>query len=69
MGKILTNEERNVLNAMKGRKYLKQAINKIAIDINIDKEKLRKILISLKDKGYLYNRTGKDGALKWIVKR
>ena len=64
----LTNEEKNVLSAMKVRKHWKQAINKIAIDIGMDKEKLREILMSLKDKGYLVNRQGKDGALKWIVR-
>ena len=65
----LTNEEKNVLSAMKVRKHWKQAINKIAKDTGMDKEKLREILISLKDKGYLINRLGKDGAQKWVVQR
>lgn len=65
----LTSTESFVLNAMKRRKHRKQAINKIAIETKMEKEDLRKVLKSLKAKGYLYNEKGKDGALKWVMKR
>ncbi len=64
----VTQKERFVLYVMRNRKHYKQAINKIAKDVIMEKEELRKILISLKDKGYLTNINGADGTLKWIVR-
>lgn len=64
----MTHEERFVLYVMKNRKNRMQAISKIAKTVIMDKEELRKILISLKDKDYLYNQIGRDKNLKWIVK-
>ena len=67
MGKV-TQKERFVLYVMRNRKYYKQAINKIAKDVIMEKEELRKILISLREKGYLGNIKGADGTLKWVVR-
>ncbi len=65
----VTQNERFVLYVMRNRKHYKQAINKIVKDVIMEKEELRKILISLREKGYLANIKGADGTLKWIVKR
>jgi len=70
----LTTDERFVLYVMKTRvsyghySFYKQSIDKIAEEIAMDKEELREILISLKEKGFLKTESNKDGVLKWIVK-
>lgn len=47
-----------------------RAINKITIELGLtidDKEMVREWLISLRERGFVYNRKGKDGALKWVI--
>ena len=72
----LTTDERFVLYVMKTRKRVsyshysnyKQSIDKISKEIAMDKEELREILISLKEKGFVRTEPNSEGVLKWIVK-